>query len=100
MTGKPAWGLTMTPQNRDQDQTPASDRAVTERYRPTPDEIKGLLSRASGHPLGTEFLLKGDLDAVAATFGAHAFVVDAARDHLRTAEPAAEPPPTVGSAHT
>lgn len=92
----------MTPQNQNQnlDQNLASNQAVTGRYRPTPDEIKGLLRRASGHPLGTEFLLKGDLDAVAATFGAHAFVVDAARDHLRTAEPAAESPPTVGSAHT
>ncbi len=86
----------MTPQN----QNPASNQAVTGHYRPTPDEIKELLRRAAGHPLGTEFLLKGALDAVAATFGAHAFVVDAARDHLRTADPAADSPPTVGSART
>ncbi len=84
----------MTPPN------PASDQAVTGRYRPTPDEITQLLRRAAGHSLGTEFLLKGALDAVAATFGTHAFVVDAARDQLRTAEGAAKSPPTVGSAHT
>lgn len=84
----------MTPPNS------ASNQAVKGRYRPTPDEIKGLLSRAAGHPLGTEFLLKGALDAVAATFGAHAFVVDAARDQLRTAEGAAKSPPTIGSARS
>ncbi len=92
--------MTAQNQNRDQDQNPASNQAVTARYRPTPDEIKGLLRRAAGHPLGTEFLLKGALDAVAATFGTHAFVVDAARDQLRPTEPAAKSPPTVGSART
>jgi len=32
--------------------------------------------------LGIEFLLNGSLDAVAATFNVHAFVIDAARDRL------------------
>ncbi len=94
----------MTPQDQDQNQNQnqnsASNQAVAGRYHPTPDEITQLLRRAAGHPLGTQFLLNGALDAVAATFGAHAFVVDAARDHLRTAEPAVRPPPTVGSART
>ncbi len=48
-------------------------------YNPTPDEVRGLLRRAAEHPLGTEFLTGGALDAVAATFGVHAFLVEAAR---------------------
>jgi hypothetical protein len=49
------------------------------RYTPTAQEVQGLLRRAAAHPLGTEFLAGGSLDAVAATFGVHAFVVEAAR---------------------
>lgn len=45
-------------------------------------EIDGLILRAARHPLGVAFLRDGALDAVAATFGVHAFVVDAARDSL------------------
>tara|TARA_B100000959_G_C14385403_1_gene379927 strand:+ start:89 stop:295 length:207 start_codon:yes stop_codon:yes gene_type:complete len=49
---------------------------------PTETEIKNLIERAESHELGSEFLLNGSLDAVAATFGVHAFVVDGARDTL------------------
>ena len=49
---------------------------------PTETEIQYLIERAKSHDLGIEFLLNGSLDAVAATFGVHAFVIDAARDEL------------------
>ena len=49
---------------------------------PTETEIQDLIERANSHDLGIEFLLNGSLDAVAATFGVHAFVIDAARDQL------------------
>ena len=49
---------------------------------PTETEIQDLIERAKSHDLGIEFLLNGSLDAVAATFGVHAFVIDAARDQL------------------
>ena len=49
---------------------------------PTDTEIQCLIERAKSHDLGVEFLLNGSLDAVAATFGVHAFVIDAARDLL------------------
>jgi hypothetical protein len=49
---------------------------------PTETEIQDLIERANSHNLGIEFLLNGSLDAVAATFGVHAFVIDAARDQL------------------
>ena len=51
-------------------------------YRPTPNEIDDLVIRATDHPMGTDFLVNGALDAVAATFGVHAFVVEAARQTL------------------
>jgi hypothetical protein len=47
--------------------------------------IADLLRRVNDHPLGTDFLQFGTLDAVAVTFGVHAFVVDAARDVLNGA---------------
>ncbi len=56
------------------------------RYEPAPGEIETLIARARAHPLGLEFLLDGDLSAVAATFQAHAFTVDAARQQLRGRE--------------
>lgn len=56
-------------------------------YQPTEDEVKSLIARAREHPLGLEFLERGVLDAVSATFGIHAFVVDAAREHLARTEP-------------
>ena len=49
---------------------------------PTDTDIQYLIERAKSHDLGIEFLLNGSLDAVAATFGVHAFVIDAARDQL------------------
>jgi len=58
-------------------------------FTPTPEEVNALIRRADGHPLGKEFLRTGALDAVAATFGVHAFVVDAARERLAEAEAAA-----------
>ena len=51
-------------------------------------DVETLISRAQGHPLGLDFLLRGAHDAVAVTFGVHAFVVDAARDHLQAADQA------------
>ncbi|MBC8310061.1 MAG: hypothetical protein H8E83_06080 [Planctomycetes bacterium] len=49
---------------------------------PKQNEILSLIDRAKSHDLGVEFLTNGALDAVAMTFGVHAFVVDAARDEL------------------
>ena len=48
----------------------------------TPKQTHDLIERAKSHELGLEFLINGSLDAVAVTFGVHAFVVDEARDHL------------------
>jgi hypothetical protein len=53
---------------------------------PTRDEVENLIARAREHPLGLEFLKFGALDAVAAIHGAHAFVVDAAREYLARAK--------------
>ncbi len=58
---------------------------VPRKYRPTAEEVDGLVHRASTHPLGTGFLANGAIDSVAATFGVHAFVVDEARRRLRAA---------------
>ncbi|MHC5113694.1 MAG: hypothetical protein ACYTGP_04615 [Planctomycetota bacterium] len=52
---------------------------------PTPQQVQEVIGRAREHPLGTNFLEKGSLDSVSATFGVHAFVVDAARESLRDA---------------
>jgi len=48
-----------------------------------PREVEALITAAQDHPLGTEFLLDGHLEAVAITFDVHAFTVDAARRVLR-----------------
>ena len=62
------------------------DLGVRGNYRPSVEEVDDLLRRAASHPLGTDFLANGAPDSVAATFGVHGFVVDAARDALgRTA---------------
>jgi len=53
-------------------------------YTPAENEAAELIERAKAHPLGIEYLRKGALDAVAATFAVHAFVVD----HARTLLPA------------
>lgn len=46
------------------------------------DEVIDLIRKAEQHELGRSFLEQGAQDAVAATFGVHAFLVDAARQHL------------------
>lgn len=51
-------------------------------YRPSDREIEELIGRAEGHTGGTEFLMHGAQDAVAAAFEVHAFVVDGARKQL------------------
>lgn len=59
--------------------------APWESLRPTEvgaADVQALIQRADAHELGRDFLLEGAQDAVAATFGVHAFVVDAARAHL------------------
>jgi len=50
--------------------------------QPTEIQITKLMQQASDHPMGKNFLVEGSLDAVAATFGVHAFVVEAARESL------------------
>lgn len=52
-------------------------------YVADPREVEALIAAAEKHPLGLEFLLEGDLSAVAVTFQVHAFSVDAARERLR-----------------
>ncbi len=64
--------------------------SVPKPYRPTRQEVDELIRRASEHELGTEYLLQGALDSVAATFQVHAFVIEAARTAL--AGEADEPP--------
>ncbi|MHC4216904.1 MAG: hypothetical protein ACYSU7_00455 [Planctomycetota bacterium] len=54
-------------------------RDVPSRYEPTAAEVDDLIGRAAKHELGTDYLLRGALDSVAATFQVHAFVVEAAR---------------------
>ncbi len=68
-----------------------SKHGVPGLYRPTVAEVDLLVQRATVHPLGTGFLVNGAIDAVAATFGVHAFVVDEAR--LRLDGRAAATPP-------
>ena len=53
-------------------------------YQPAEKEAVDLIERAKTHPLGVAYLREGALDAVAATFSVHAFVVD----HARTLLPA------------
>lgn len=48
--------------------------------------VEALIERARSHPLGLEYLQKGFLGSVAATFQAHAFTVLAARERLKGAE--------------
>ncbi len=55
-------------------------------------EVDALLRRATAHPLGCEFIKRGSPDAVSATFGVHAFVVDAAREALRGATASVQVP--------
>ncbi|MBL1217588.1 MAG: hypothetical protein D8M59_08840 [Planctomycetes bacterium] len=62
--------------SRQQHRTPAV------RFTPSAQVIEQLIRRAEKHPLGMEYLVNGSLDSVSATFGVHAFVVDAAREKL------------------
>ncbi|MHC4767449.1 MAG: hypothetical protein ACYTEI_01905 [Planctomycetota bacterium] len=57
--------------------------SVPNPYRPTREEVDDLIRRAEAHQLGTEYLVEGALDSVAATFQVHAFVVEAARATLQ-----------------
>ena len=47
------------------------------------DEVASLIAEAGRHLLGLEFLLEGDLAAVAIAFRTHVFTVEAARQVLR-----------------
>ncbi len=66
-------------------------RAEDQGRRPTPwaqaqeTEVLELIRRADKHELGRDFLTQGALDSVAATFGVHAFLIDAARERLAQA---------------
>lgn len=51
-------------------------------YQPRPEEVEALITRARDHALGEELLVRGPIDAIAATFGVHAFVVEHARERL------------------
>ena len=53
------------------------------RFQPTAQQVDELIQRADRHPLGTEYLLNGYLDSVAATFKVHGFTVEHARERLR-----------------
>ncbi len=52
-------------------------------YVPTEREIVDLIAAAAKHPLGIQFLLEGELCAVATMLRAHPFTVDAARERIR-----------------
>ena len=54
-------------------------------FRPAARQVDELIQRASRHPLGTDFLRDGALDAAAAVFGVHAFTIEAARAKLAPA---------------
>jgi hypothetical protein len=60
-----------------------STESGTMAFLPSAGAVEELIAAAERHPLGLEFLLDGELGAVAATFQTHAFTVDAARDRLR-----------------
>jgi hypothetical protein len=66
--------------------TAQPDRASTTPTRsfvPSARDVEELIAAAASHPLGLEFLLEGDLCAVAIMFQTHAFTVDAARERIR-----------------
>jgi hypothetical protein len=46
-------------------------------------EVEQLIAAARAHSLGLEYLLEGQLCAVATTFRTHAFTVEAARQYIR-----------------
>ncbi|MGE5359868.1 MAG: hypothetical protein ACM3NQ_12695 [Bacteroidales bacterium] len=51
-------------------------------YVPSSLEVDDLIAQAAAHPLGIDFLMNGQVGAVAVTFGCHAFTVEAARERL------------------
>ena len=53
---------------------------------PSREDAQRLIEAARAHQLGTEYLQKGALDSVAATFKVHAFTVDHARDLLANSD--------------
>ncbi len=55
---------------------------TTSTYVPSSREIDALIAAATRHPLGLQFLLEGQLCAVATMFRTHAFTVEAARQRL------------------
>lgn len=61
---------------------PAGSRATSLAEPPCESAVERLIAEARHHPLGLEFLLEGEPGCVAATFGTHAFTVDAARQRL------------------
>ena len=69
--------------NKEKHMKQIPDKSLFENFQPTSSEIENLIAAAHNHPLGIEFLLQGDLCAVASTFRAHAFTVEAARDHWK-----------------
>ena len=58
------------------------DRERLQHFQPSDQAVTELIERAEKHAGGTRFLVHGAQDAVAATFGVHAFLVDAARARL------------------
>lgn len=68
--------------HRDTSSVTLIDRPAHVGYVPTELEVEALIAHASGVPDGLELLRDGALDAVAALFEVHAFVVDHARDRL------------------
>lgn len=62
---------------------PMETPAFLEHHPTSERAVEALIVAAKDHPLGTEFLVDGHLEAVAVTFQVHAFTVDAARRALR-----------------
>lgn len=62
---------------------PTGTESGTVAFLPGAGAVDELIAAAERHPLGLEFLLEGELGAVAAMFQTHAFTVDAARDRLK-----------------
>lgn len=60
----------------------ASEASPAEPFVPSAEQVDALIAAARLHPLGIDFLLSGHLDAVAGTFRAHAFTVEAARERV------------------
>jgi hypothetical protein len=56
---------------------------MSKEFHAHPAQIDSLIEKARNHPRGINFLLEGDLCAVAITFGVTVFAIEAARDNLR-----------------